>query len=1045
MKYYSGNRAPFVEVLFSESDSQKVTAVCSAMEGLRFAPLNAVPRLNRAKRACAAVVFLSAGFGENPTLCDAFFAVKDAGVPIIPVRLDNAPLPEALEQALYARNSISAEKYSTDRELADRIRTAPALAAPAVTAAQKKAARRSTGLLAGALAAVMVLIVLIPVSRLRQPADRVQVVENVNLLGLTQQDLKEITGVLIVGDRIEFYRENTPHLQDGSETPALCFSMFGEDGSPLWPDSGAALAGDFAAPLTRQELDVLALLPNLETIDLIRVEADCLPDLSGLQKLKAVVLRGCRIPDLSGLSGSGTERLELSMAPGTDLAPLTGCEKLNTLVLDACGTEPDFTGFAPPALKRLSLIWSAGFYLGREAYTDTSAPKPGDGPEWVLDTPLWQLTALRQLSTLESLQLQDIPITDINFLQGMPRLEELSLTAAHLLSDSGLENLTALRRLTIRQAGNLTDLPAVQTCTGLEYFYLQDFGDSSCDMAFLRGLANLKDIHLLDCYPENVDFLTTLAADTELNLTVSLWGDASGLAAVTRYGSLCLDIPDNEPLNYLRNATVAHTLTVKGCTGLDLTALPGAGELLELENCNLRSLEALNILNLQCEALSLKSDNSLRTLKGLEGWSTLRRISIYDCPRLQDLTALENRSLESLSLTGVPVVPDFSGMEISERLYLSNIYLLEDLRVLDSLKTRPKEVYLLQLTAVNDPQPLQQLKGGALYVSPDLERFAALMAGAGSFESSTILDRDRQLTLSLKLESLADLELFPESMLCHVTELYVMGDTVYDRDAYFTTTRWNGHASVPALARVENYELVYLETGEGTVTSMEQLAKLTGLETLCLEDQPLTNLAGIEKLSSLKQLKVSYCKNLTDISAAFLLDRLERLEVNNTAVSSLQGIENLPRLRYLDVQDTGITDLAPLARGDYSYSAKAGGATLMLSGTGSSDPAFLSGFPYISCLNLQDTGLDLYATLHSMAGCRLETLYLSKVPNNETVQLLKQFPELTSLTIYDSPKVTDLSPLLQLENLQFVQLNGLSDQAYQSLSGQPVSFRLNIW
>ena len=114
MKDYSGNRIPYIYLMFHESDRERVLPVLEAMEGhgLRFCGIEQ-QNISHAKKALAVLAFLSEAFVQEQQ--SAFFAAKDLGIPLIPVMLETMDLPPLMQQALYAQNSILANRYPTPR------------------------------------------------------------------------------------------------------------------------------------------------------------------------------------------------------------------------------------------------------------------------------------------------------------------------------------------------------------------------------------------------------------------------------------------------------------------------------------------------------------------------------------------------------------------------------------------------------------------------------------------------------------------------------------------------------------------------------------------------------------------------------------------------------------------------------------------------------------------------------------------------------------------------------------------------------------------
>ena len=149
-KPYSGNAKPFVLALFSEQDREKVLPVLEALEKKRLTLCGQDGKATekQARKACTTIAFLSEAFAKDQEKQKAFFAAEAAGLPVIPVKLDDAKQPEVLERSIFAKNAIQAERYTTEG-LAERIAGAESLNPPHRTEAQISGYRLRIGLLLG--------------------------------------------------------------------------------------------------------------------------------------------------------------------------------------------------------------------------------------------------------------------------------------------------------------------------------------------------------------------------------------------------------------------------------------------------------------------------------------------------------------------------------------------------------------------------------------------------------------------------------------------------------------------------------------------------------------------------------------------------------------------------------------------------------------------------------------------------------------------------------------------------------------------------------
>src|SRR5690606_34614897 len=140
----------------------------------------------------------------------------------------------------------------------------------------------------------------------------------------------------------------------------------------------------------------------------------------------------------------------------------------------------------------------------------------------------------------------------------------------------------------------------------------------------------------------------------------------------------------------------------------------------------------------------------------------------------------------------------------------------------------------------------------------------------------------------------------------------------------WTTLRelWVGDNDVTDLTPLANlHSLRVLDLGCNPLGDLSALANLSGLEELyldhpsgCGETAKLTNadLQALEDLVGLRRLHLGG-HGLTDLSALAGLGRLEVLEANDNALSSVAPLASLPGLHTVQLSGNALVDLTPLA------------------------------------------------------------------------------------------------------------------------------------
>ncbi len=849
---------------------------------------------------------LSESFFADEALTQGLLDLVGSGTEnVLPLQLDDAPIPERIKNALYARNIIMASG-----------RDAPLIAERIVSALPKK--KNTLPLFLGAAGIVLLCLVGLLIWRSvkgsepspKAPDDPTIAIPE----GWTAEDLAEIEDVVVIGDRMIFLtgeelEESMEEVRDyfdpGEEAPFIYFDadlyavldQNSDDGMIHWysMENGQELE-----MVRHDDLRFLTLMPNLRYLSLVLVEvpADGLPDLGGAEKLEGVAVLSCGMDDLSWLAEAPVRQMQIRFTPIRDFAALTGCEKLGTLHVDMqdTGTEASFSGFSPPSLHNFSL-WNASFSAARD------------------------LSALASLSDLRTLQL--LNPEGMNSLSGLEKLqlEDFEVVNGFQLQDiSALSTQKKLTALTIDDCPAVQDFSPVAGCTALESVMIYPGWDVRLrDASFLGGLSELRDISLYSVDLPDMGFLTQLGQRRVSLDNLDFSGgvrDLSALADVAHYDRLGIDLYGGsmgQLPGELKDITVSY-LYMRRISDLDLSALPAVTERLFINDCDCRDLSSLPD-NWSASRIQLYACDQLRSLEGLERLADFGRggegiLEVYYCPRLADWSPLDGMELNSLYINGSFSLPSFRDLHLG-LLRLENVEDLTDLSFLDEMDaSAPCSFELIGLDGVNSLEPLRRFHGDHIIVPPQLAEQAEDLVADGVFGEYRVeyprggwyIDDSVYV-----LNDFEELRSLPKALLRRVSVLCAAGDRLVDPERYEIVT---DPESGPALY---NRDLGETETfGPGPLSDLAILAELSGLRELSLYEQPLRDLGGVQSLSSLESFRAEYCGELRDVSALFTLQSLREISLRASAVSSLQGVQNLFDLRTLDVSYTKVSDLSVL-------------------------------------------------------------------------------------------------------------------------------------
>ena len=1017
-----------IHLLCSDADRAALQPVLDALKARGLRVSDQVPGKNDLVLAVLSEAFY-ADEGKTGTLLDLVAAGAEN---VLPVQLDAAPIPDTIKNALYARNIIPASGR-------DAAHTAERIA----DALPKR--KSKLPLILGVAGIVLLSVVGLLLWRTKQPPveEAVPVMAQTSgeiyiPAGLTEEDLAAIEDVVIVGDYFSYYtdadfREAGEHWLNVYDDVA--YRTFDDD-VPRW----ISKEDGHAYTMTRyDDLHFLELMPKLRFLELVNVEvgADSLPDLSEAAILEGVSLSDCEIDSLDWLAGAHMHDFDMHSTRVTDFAALSSCERLRTVFLDFYRMEEaDLSAFAPPALEHLEICNGQDLRGGLD------------------------LSALSACTKLRECRLDaDLPLADLSFLADASKLEALYIYNLHGLRDiSALNGMKDLKHLEIQYCERVTDYTPIAGCTSLEQIHLQcDYNpDALRDASFLANLPRLWDIGLYGCNLNDLDFLEGKPDNGKLCLGFAGYiRDYSGLATIKHYdwlhlnprrvdGSRFGDL--SAVLPYLEGAEVKN-LHLHDCGGIDLDLLPKVTESLEIWYGDLTDLSTLPDWGIK--RLMIYDCQYLTSLDGIQSLPAYTQpgsltLTVAGCPRLQDWSVIENASLSGLELQGVYSLPVFDGIGFGS-LRLESIEDLNDLGILAGISDGHSynSIALVGLDAISDLSALRRLQIRHLEIPPQVADQAEELVEAGIVGDYEVAYPDgswQPFDGAMELLSLDELETLPAALLRRVERLGIAGDTLFDFDRYDIWEDWehrdqNGN---PALQLHDRETDAVTPLVPGVITDLSRLSALTGLRELYLVGQPLKNLDGIQVFSSLEVFSAKGCAALSDASALFALPELRWVDLKCTQVDSIQGVQNLRELRSLDVSNTRVSDLTPLADCDLSAAFEDQGFDLNINELELSEEDFAAIGSIRRFQGLAFTDADPAVWIDALSNSEIH--YFGAAGDLQSNEDLAAFaadhPELRQLFLGWAEDITDLTPLLALENLERVSINGDMREAIASLDGQ---------
>jgi internalin A len=283
---------------------------------------------------------------------------------------------------------------------------------------------------------------------------------------------------------------------------------------------------------------------------------------------------------------------------------------------------------------------------------------------------------------------------------------------------------------------------------------------------------------------------------------------------------------------------------------------------------------------------------------------------------------------------------------------------------------------------------------------------------------------------------------------CVWLERLNLGGDYYDENKEWIETNNKGRFNI--FTGNEN-ELYFLERITGLqsldissnyISNISFLQKLTSLQSLNLSENEISDISFLEKLTSLKSLYINF-NRVSDISFLEKLTDLQSLDLSCNQISNFSILEKLTNLQSLCVTQNEISDYSFLKKLTKLHS-------LEISNNKLSDISFLETLSYLQSLDLSYNHILDFSLLEKLTNLKsitlrnnkiLDTKFLEKLTSLESLCLdnnqisdfcfLEKFTKLKSLHLSNN-QISDISFLEKITNLKSLYLsnNQISDISY---------------
>ncbi|CAL6009245.1 Conserved_hypothetical protein [Hexamita inflata] len=466
-------------------------------------------------------------------------------------------------------------------------------------------------------------------------------------------------------------------------------------------------------------------------------------------------------------------------------------------------------------------------------------------------------------------------------------IQELIVTDCFIksLNSLQLENVQVLH-VKNSSSPNRLNIENIRTYSHLRDLYIKLYDD--IDTTPLQLLTNLRTVKFEQCNNIIINFKSESIKDLLLYSCILKSVDSFCLPYMEILRISYFSVVNLDNINQFQNL---KELDLSGSQGLDLSLLQDLTQItsLNLSYCNLRdttdmSEQAVQKLKyIKINPYEVKENNYIDAFP-LKFLVQLEKLNMNNC-KLNKLDALRYlTNLKELDLGDNDRIDDITP--------LGN---LQQLRILNLEHCRLTNVEALQLL----------LNLEELNLARNLNIFSDKVIQHSRYLDTTPLQYLTKLTI-LNLDSCAKLQLDSLSKLTNLDQLYLSSNSLQD---------------IRALQQIKLKQL-YLSSTK--IDDMDALQYLTDLTILDLSKCKLSSINALKTLVNLKELNLSRdlgCYEVEqiqtpifDITPLQYLTQLEKLQISQCGLQSVEALIPLQKLKVLDLSANLIVYALPLAQ-----------------------------------------------------------------------------------------------------------------------------------
>lgn len=327
-----------------------------------------------------------------------------------------------------------------------------------------------------------------------------------------------------------------------------------------------------------------------------------------------------------------------------------------------------------------------------------------------------------------------------------------------------------------------------------------------------------------------------------------------------------------------------------------------------------KSLEPIKVLD-NLETINL-DNNNFTHLNELSGFPHLKTLSI--------------RSNQLDSLDKLPVMNELEEFNAGENPFVSGLSKLKNIPNVKKLEL--PGIGISDINSFSELKKLQELDISRNPISDftSLSKFRGLTnlnlnnTFRGKLDSFPALSSLKYLDIGQNdIATTNATEIFDQLKRCvNITTLSVANNTISNLYALVNDgsstiifpnlesiyLQANGIYGIAGVGVYQKLKELYLANNQ--VKDLEPAYKLTNLEVLSIEYNPVQKIDGIEQLKKLRYLNLSGCGIRTGFTSLALLTKLTDLNVAGNNISNIKPLTAIKSLRYLNLTDNKVKDLS---------------------------------------------------------------------------------------------------------------------------------------